>query len=95
VIVESLKPPITYFLVVNWLLPFGVKLCFGWVYIAPCQIQQMSMQLQFCNTYLFRKEVRQGIHAIWLTCCWTIWKERNNRIFSNKERKELLILIMP
>jgi hypothetical protein len=40
--------------------------------------------MQLCNAYLFRKAVRQGVQAVWLTCCWSIWKEINNMIFSNQ-----------
>jgi hypothetical protein len=45
--VESLKPPITCFSIVNWLQPFSIKLCIGWVYLAMFQIQQMSMLYNF------------------------------------------------
>jgi hypothetical protein len=39
---------------------------------------------QFCNAYVFRKEVRSSLQVVWLTCCWILWKERNNMIFTHK-----------
>jgi hypothetical protein len=36
--------------------------------------------LQFCNTYIFRREVVISLQAAWLPCCWNILKERNNNI---------------
>jgi hypothetical protein len=39
---------------------------------------------QFCNSYVFRKEVQSGLQVVRLTCCWILGKERNNWIFAHK-----------
>jgi hypothetical protein len=41
---------------------------------------------QFCNVFLFDKEVGYGItsNLVGQLFCWYIWKERNNRVFALK-----------
>ena len=39
---------------------------------------------QFGHLGGFPRQTRQFLKLIWLTCAWTIWKERNNQIFNNK-----------
>ncbi|GAU47696.1 hypothetical protein TSUD_190240 [Trifolium subterraneum] len=34
---------------------------------------------QFCNIFPVGKESQIGSQVLWLACCWSIWKERNNR----------------
>jgi hypothetical protein len=45
---------------------------------------------QFCNAYVFRKEVRSGLQMVWLTLDLLLdfLEERNNRIFSHKVSSE-------
>jgi hypothetical protein len=45
---------------------------------------------QFCNAYVFRKEVRSGLQMVWLTLdvLLDFLEERNNRIFSHKVSSE-------
>ncbi|GAU34577.1 hypothetical protein TSUD_29230 [Trifolium subterraneum] len=40
---------------------------------------------QFCNIFPVGKESQIGSQVLWLACCWSIWKERNNRLFAHKE----------
>jgi hypothetical protein len=35
-------------------------------------ITSQSHASQFCNFYLFRKEIRHCLQAVWLVCCWII-----------------------
>jgi hypothetical protein len=39
--------------------------------------------LQFCNAYVFCKDVWSGLQAVWLAYCWTIWKEKSKRYFTH------------
>jgi hypothetical protein len=48
--------------------------------------------LQFGNSFLFKEETRKCLMAIWAACCWLIWKERNNRFFSQKVISSELML---
>jgi hypothetical protein len=48
---------------------------------------------QFCNAYVFRKEVRSGLQMVWLTLdvLLDFLEERNNRIFSHKVSSEEML----
>jgi hypothetical protein len=39
---------------------------------------------QFSQLGGFPRQTHSFLKLIWFTCIWTIWKERNNRIFSNQ-----------
>jgi len=41
--------------------------------------------LQFSQTCGFQRSIRRFIYLMWFSCVWTIWKEKNNIIFDNKE----------
>ncbi|PNX94589.1 70 kDa peptidyl-prolyl isomerase [Trifolium pratense] len=47
--------------ILNWLGIFG-----------PLPNVVADHVTEFCNTYLFAKEVRIGLQVIWLTCCWSL-----------------------
>jgi len=40
---------------------------------------------QFCSKYLFSKAFGRFLQTILVACCGIIWKERNNRVFNQKE----------
>ncbi|GAU39392.1 hypothetical protein TSUD_295470 [Trifolium subterraneum] len=40
---------------------------------------------QFCNIFPIGKVSQIEFQVIWLACCWSIWKKRNNRLLAYKE----------
>lgn len=51
-----------------------------------------SHALQFGGAYAIKKDIQFRFQVIWLTCIWVIWKERNSRIFSNKQNSQNRLL---
>ncbi|GAU41975.1 hypothetical protein TSUD_306810 [Trifolium subterraneum] len=42
----------------------------------------VSLASQFCGAHDFSKSIKTCLQAIWLSTVWSIWKARNNRVFS-------------
>jgi hypothetical protein len=57
-----------------------------WIGFVGVDSQVLSDHLlQFIHYTGAQKERRSFLHMIWLLCVWTIWNERNCRLFKNKE----------
>jgi hypothetical protein len=52
--------------------------------ISVFSIDVQSHASQFCSSYLFGKENQSCLYVICVACCWQIWKEKNNRVFVQK-----------
>jgi hypothetical protein len=62
------------------------KLVAGWLGISTVFHCQFFNHLhQFGGLRGFSKKTMESMHIIWVSVVWTIWKERNNRIFQRKE----------
>ena len=45
----------------------------------------MSHLTQFGGLGEFSTKVKYSLHIIWIAVVWVTWKERNHRIFQNKQ----------
>lgn len=44
-----------------------------------------NLAIEFRGSTLFSKKIRSNLHMICLACVWSVWKEKNYRIFYNKK----------
>jgi len=65
-----------------------------WLGLSGVDHNDISTHFAQCTNYLDRRRrCRSFLQLLWLMCVWLIWKERNNRVFTNvhisiKELKE-------
>jgi hypothetical protein len=45
----------------------------------------ISIVYQICGAHVFCKDILLCLQAIWLATAWTIWKERNNKVFASSK----------
>jgi len=61
-------------------------LIYSWIgvsMITPCYVPAHFHQFSFCGCADKRR--RSVLQVIWFATVWEIWKERNNRLFNDKE----------
>jgi len=62
-----------WFLICHWL---GVS------FVSPCYIK--DHYTHFIHMAGLPRSIHFYLKVIWLACVWEIWKERNNRVFTDK-----------
>jgi len=89
--VVSLRRHITSSLDVNYLEVFGILYVIGLTFLLSIRapLRTTTFSLFIWRVY---RDLLNFILIIWLACVWAIWKERNNRVFTNAAINPLSIV---